>query len=441
MNARASWSGRSRTRAAGSIVDQIVSSAGNFLVPFAALHHLGLAGVAACTLAYTAVTLVLGVARPLILTPLVVRFSAAGDRARRRATRMAAGASLLLGLLVLEVCAGISLLLPEAAGDVVLAAGFALVPILVQDALRYHCFASGRPWSAAVNDAVCLFAIGVATTVVVVADAVSVASLLLAWGAGVAVGAVAGCVQLRVWPRPFAGLRWIREQRDIGLPLAAGGVVTQGAGRAVPIVIGSIAGMAALGLLAAGQTLLLPINTVLAATGAFVLPECARRLSSRGARHVARILTAVSGALFVATLAYAAIVSVLPEALGRAYAGHNWDEALSMLAPVAWWSAATALCCGSWIGLQVYGASRTVLRVSIAQGALQLLGAGLGASLAGIDGGAWGIAIGSLLAAAVWATAFRRATARRILEEIGSSAHPTGIPRPRAEQAAIDVGA
>lgn len=431
-----SWGGRTRSRALGSIVDQMVCSAGNFLVLLAALHLLDLPGVAASTLAYTGVTYVLTIVRPLVVTPLVIRFTTASDAERARASGMAAGASLLIGLAVLNACAAASLLLPDAAAPIVLAAGLAVPAILVQDVWRYHCFASGRPWAATVNDGICLVAILVLLLAHLALGEASAASLIVVWGAGVGVGAVAGCLQLRLRPACTSGPRWIREQRDLGAPLAGAGLVMQSVGRISPVLIGAIVGMAALGRFSAAQSLMLPMNTVLTATAAFMLPESARRLQARGADHLFRLLTVVSLALGAAVAMFATVVFFLPDAIGRTYAGGSWDEAIGLLLPVAGWTVSLGLSYGSWIGLQTLGRSTDVLRVSVVLGTLQILGAAVGASTAGLSGGVWGITIGSLAATVLWVATFRRA-ARAHVPLPGPA--DAAVPGQRAAERAVHL--
>ncbi len=426
-----SWAGKARNRAVASVIDQILCSAGNFLILLAALHLLDLPGVAACTLAYTAITLVLSIVRPLVLTPLVIRFTPATDAERHRASSMAAGASLLIGVATIVGAAAASLVLPRSAAAIVLAAAVAVPPILVQDAWRYHCFASGRPWSAALNDSICLVATASLLVGHVAFGEAGVASLILVWGAGAGCGAMVGCVQLGLRPAWRSGMRWIREHRDLGAPLAGAGLIMQSVGRIAPILIGAIVGMAALGRVSAAQSLMLPMNTLLTAAAAFMLPESARRLREHGPEHVFSCLIRLCAGLALMVTLFATVVRLLPDAIGRTYAGGSWDEAVPMLIPVAGWTLGIALSYGSWIGLQTYGRSKDVLVVSVIQGTLQIVGAAIGASTAGLQGGAWGITAGSLASSGVWYFMFRRATRLQLALQVELPPGDPAVPAPR----------
>ncbi|MGQ0844961.1 MAG: hypothetical protein ACT4QF_12575 [Sporichthyaceae bacterium] len=384
-----------------ALVDQAVCSAGNFVVLLAALHLLDLRGVGSYTLAYGCAMWVLAIVRPLILEPTMIRFAAASPRQRRIATSRSAGAAAGIGFALAAVCAAISTVLPGAAAAIVLGAGLAMPTLLVQDAWRYAFFTAGRPWAAVVNDGACLVAIAALLIGAGVLADPGPGLLLGLWGLGLGAGTVLGCWQLKVFPDFARGPRMLRQHRDLGLPLAGAALVVQGASRVALIVVGVSAGMPAVGQIYAALALMTPVNVLLLAAPTFAVPETVRRLE-HGAAVVRRYLVLLSVALATLVLAFAVVTRLLPEGLGRLYAGENWEHATATLWPVACWVAATAAYAGAKVGLQARAQATLIARLSLAQGVLQLTASVAGLAVFGVSGAAWGLALGTALGAALW---------------------------------------
>ncbi|MGQ0468135.1 MAG: hypothetical protein ACT4QG_22810 [Sporichthyaceae bacterium] len=404
-----------RGRALAALTDQAVCSAGNFVVLLAALHLLDLAAVGAYTIAYGAAMWTLAVVRPLVLEPVMLRFAATAPREQSAAAAGAAGAAAAIGLLLAAACALAATVLPSTAAAVVLGAGLAMPMLLVQDAWRYAFFTAGRPWAAAANDAVCLAAIVALLVGAGILGDPGPGLLLALWGAGLGVGAVAGCRQLRVLPAVGRASRTLREHRDLGLPMAGAALVVQGASRVALILVGAAAGMAAVGQIYAALALLTPVNVLLLAAPIFAVPETIRRLDA--GRVVARQLFALSAVLGGAVLAFALVTALLPDGVGRLWVGENWEHARALLWPVAVWATATAAYVGAKVALQARSLATTIARLSLAQGGLQIACTVLGLIPFGVTGAAWGLAGGSVVATGLWWLAARRALPR------------SGIPR------------
>lgn len=403
-----------RGRALAALADQAVCSAGNFAVLLAALHLLDLGGVGAYTLAYGCATWTVAVVRPLVLEPVMVRFSAASPRERSIASSGAAGAAALVGLLLAAASALAATVLPNAAAGVVLGVGVAMPMLLVQDAWRYAFFTAGRPWAAVANDAVCLVAIvGLLVGAGAVGDP-GPGLLLALWGVGLGVGAVFGARQLRAVPDVRRARQTLRRHRDLGVPMAGAALLVQGAGRVALILVGAAAGMAAVGQLYAALALLTPVNVLLLAAPIFAVPETVRRRGA-GAAVIRRYLFALSGALGGAVLLFALATQLLPDALGLVWVGENWEHARVMLWPMAAWVTATALYAGAKVALQARSRATTIARLSLAQGGLQIACSGLGLMALGVTGAAWGLAAGSAVATGLWWLAALRSLAEPVI--------------------------
>lgn len=378
------------------------------MVLLAALHLLDLAGVGAYTMAYGCAMWTLAVVRPLVLEPVVVRFSAAAPREQGSAASGAAGAAAVVGLLLAAVCALGAAVLPDAAAGVVLGAGVAMPTLLVQDAWRYAFFTAGRPWAAVGNDSVCLLAIvGLLVGAGRLGDP-GPGLLLALWGAGLGVGALVGCRQLGVVPDLLRAGPTLRQHRDLGLPMAGAALVVQGASRVALILVGAVAGLAAVGQIYAALALLTPVNVLLLAAPIFAVPETVRRLGA-GAALLRRYLFGLSAALGGAVLAFALATQLLTDGPGRLWVGENWGQARVMLWPVAVWVTATAAYAGAKVALQARSRGGTIARLSLAQGALQIACSVAGLIPFGVTGAAWGLAAGSAVATGLWWLAALRA--------------------------------
>ncbi|HVX18471.1 MAG TPA: hypothetical protein VHA73_10615 [Acidimicrobiales bacterium] len=398
-------------RAAGAIVDQALSSLQNFVVLFAALHYLSVGGIGEFTLAYTISLLALSTVRSLVLEPITIRFSAAGDRDRRSATASASGASLLLGLLTTALALLAFPLLPRHAALIVLAAAAIMPLLLVQDAWRFHLFASGRAWAAAANDGICLIATGLVTLAVVHHGHPTVPVLMIVWGVGTGAGLIAGIVQIGVLPGARSAWRWLTSHKDLGLRLAGETLAQQAAGRLSLIMLSGIVSVGALGELSASRTLMTPLTTLIAATIAFAVPE-AVRLRARSGRQLDLYVTGLSIALVATVVVFTAGLYFLPARLGHLLAGKNWGISKKLLIPTALWAAGMGANQGPRVGLRAVQQPKLILRVASFLGVCLLVGTTIGAVTAGAEGAAWGFGLVSAFGQVPWQIAYRRANPR-----------------------------
>lgn len=395
------------SRPSAAIADQIAFSLANFLILFSALHWLGAAPLGAFTLTMTLTILLQTAARSLVLEPLSIRFSTVSTDARRRGGADAAGASLLIGTVVVGLSAAYDLLSSGSLG-MTSAAGATLVALLVQDAWRFTFFAGRQPWRTALNDTVCLLATAGLLWFAAATGRTDGTFLIAAWGLATAVGAVLGCAQLRTLPSVRGGLRWLRDQRDVGLPLMGSTLAQQAAGRLSLVLVATLAGHAALGLVSASRTLLTPMTAAIAATFSIAVPDAVRRLR-RSPEALRRYTSLVSGVLLAATAALSAAIYVLPTSAGRLIAGQNWENAHSLLVPTALWVAGMALSQGPRVGMRALGQATAVFRVSCVLGVILLACTTVGVVTGGATGAAWGFGLASVGGQVLWQAAYRRA--------------------------------
>jgi len=390
------------SRAAGSVLDETLSSLQNFVILFAALRYLSVNDLGRFTLAYTGTLLVESALKSLVLEPLAIRFSAADESTLRHAGRSCVGAALVVGAAWAAGSGALALAVPASERSTVVTAGLIVPALMVQEAWRVYFFTAGRVWRAVVNDGMCLLGTLALVAVWIISGGETTPTILLGlWGVGTALGAIAGMVQSRIVPAPFQGVRWTREHWRLGSRLAGGTSIEQLSGRISLGLIGTIAGTVALGQFAAARTVLTPATTAVASTVNFAVPEAAR-LRARRDRRLGLFIVGLSIVLGGVVCALTALIYVTPDAVGHVIAGSNWDLAKVLLLPVALSGVALAARQGARVGLRIREDSPAIFRLSVATGLLVVAGTTAGAALGGANGAAWSFAGSHVLTTAMW---------------------------------------
>jgi O-antigen/teichoic acid export membrane protein len=178
--------------------------------------------------------------------------------------------------------------------------------------------------------------------------------------------------------------------------------------------------------LRAAQVLLGPLNLVFAAFNAFTLPMFARRFADT--RSLLRVGVAGSAVLGAVSTAWVAVLVLIPDSLGWAILGRNWEGADSVMLPSGLLLIAGALVLGASNGLMAMRRADLMLRVTIVQAPLFLLGVG-GALWWDVVAAAYGFAVAqSVGLVATWwvfvGASTRPANSRH-------AARPSRLDRPR----------
>jgi len=250
---------------------------------------------------------------------------------------------------------------------------------------------------------------GIAICIVTGTD--QLAWYLLAWAVSVW---VAGMLGVRQFSRPSGlprSISWIREHLGLSLRLGADYLLNMGTVALTTSVLVSLLGFAATGGLRFAQTLLGPIQVLLAALGSFMVPLLARRLAVRGAPSIRRPASLMAlGSCGVAAVVLLVLL-VLPATVGEELLGESWDEARLVMPAVGLSACLVALAMGGSLSLKVLGRADLLFRVTMLQAPLIfLLGVGGGLWL-GIQGAAWGLATAQGVGCAVIVVVAWRATA------------------------------
>ena len=392
----------SSRRGAATLADQAFSSLQNYLILILALRSLDLGQLGEFSIAYTVMFFVLGVVRAFVFEPFTIRFTTASQEVRHKAGRDATGASLTAGVILGLVCLACAFVaLSGPARTLLIMFGVALPIMLLQDAWRMFLFSSGRPWSAAINDASCLFATVPLVVAAEILTKVNPALLIGIWAAGTAVGALLGLTQTHVRPLPSGCGRWYRQTKDLSFNLAGASIAIPGPALIAYTMMAWVVSVAAVGQLGASIAIMAPVTTFVTATTLFLLPEAAR-WHHDGGRKLIKSSATVSVGLFVVVLAAAEIISVLPGTLTHLLVGPNWHIAIRLLLPVAIWIAASAARQAPGSALRAIGQGRKVLYLSIVTG-IGIMAAALGGgAIGGARGAAWGYAFSETASVALW---------------------------------------
>jgi hypothetical protein len=384
-----------------AIADQALSSATNFLLNLAAARSLSPGVFGALTLAFSAYLIILGISRALGSEPLTVHFSNTQPPRMRRAISDAAGSALVIGLVLGGGMVVIGWTQGDPVRDAFIGIGLFMPGLLLQDSWRLAFFAKSNGRGAFSNDLVWAVLLVPLVAFLLTSGRGSVLMFALAWGAtGTAAGLV-GLLQLRLFPDPRRAFQWWKQERHLATRYLGEFAALSGGGQASTYSIAVSAGLQAVGNIRASFILLGPLNVLFMGTSAVAVPHAVRVARVSGGR-LHRFAIAVSLALATAPLVWAFILLAAPAAWGEVILGGTWSGARKFLLPAAVAMAGSGASAGAATALRGLAAARSSLRARILAALAVVAAALTGGLVAGGLGAAWGLAVGSWLAALSW---------------------------------------
>jgi len=390
-------------RALWGVADQMLSSGTNFALGVFVARSATPSEFGVYGLIFATYLIALNVARPLSSEALLIRFTGAPPAAWAAAVHGSAGSVVVVGSVLGVICilAGLSLGGFEGTAFVVL--GVALPGLLLQDAWRLAFFGGGRGRAALVNDLVWAVVLVPVIAVLVLTGRDTPLAVIIAWAVSANVAAVIGIAQMGIAPHPASARAWLRDQRDLGRPLLADRMATNGVAELAPYAIGAIAGLPAIGAIRAAQLLLGPFGVIFQGISLISLPE-AVRMAKRPRRRLLPATIMFTAGLVILVLITGLVLSLLPEVIGRALLGQTWTSARETLLPYTLVVAGMMFGAGPNVGLRALGAAVESMRVGIVRSILFLIGTLVGASVGAAPGAALGMAAGQWLGNGVsWA--------------------------------------
>ena len=357
-------------RAAWSFAGQAASSGSNFLLSVLVLSVATAAEFATFSLCIMTYALVLQLVRAAVAVPatLLQTGEADADDAQRAAavavTVAASGvaAAAMVAASVVGTGTGRSLLA---------VIGLSLPVLLYQDALRYACYAWGRPSVATVSDVTWLTLQAVFSALLFAVDRESPTGFLAVWAAGGVVTGLATGAYLRLTPRFTAARTWLRSHRDLWQRLLGEFVVASSSHQAVWYGLAIVAGAGELGRVKAAQTLLGPLVVLVLGGSAFGVPESVRAAHDRQRlRFVALRLSAflVATAVVCGVAAYALVPT-----FGPALFPNSWETARPLIPLLTAFTAALGASLGPTAALRALDQNQWLLRVRATSGAAVVL--------------------------------------------------------------------
>lgn len=409
-----------------SIADQALISLANFALSAIVARTMGPTDFGAFTIAFTAYLLTLAISRSVATQPLLIRYSGTSQTEWRRGTSQAAGTVVVVGIGGGLACLAAGSLAEGALREALITVGFMMPGLMLWDIWRYAFFAAARGKSAFVIDAVLVAVLLAALAAIALFRGASVVWPTLAWGASAAAVGVVGSAHAGVLPRPLLAWTWWREQRDIALRYLLEAATESTATLMTYNGIAFIAGLAAVGTLRGAQLIFGPLNILFQGLNLVAIAEGVRLLKSSG-RRLRDACLLLSAALVGATLVWGSAISAIPDSLGVLLLGPTWGPARSVLLPAILGLVAIGLIVPAWVGLRALGAASQSLRVRIISSPVTLLCGVGGAALLGVQGAAWGIAIGTGFGAALSWRQFLATLSEYGMSESGRA--PSGVVR------------
>jgi O-antigen/teichoic acid export membrane protein len=382
-------------RGGWTLADQIVSSGTNFTLVVLLARAMPAASFGAFVLLYGYYVVCIQLAQTAFAEPLLVRFPRDSDEARR-ALRDTSGAAVVFGL-----AGGVALLplsVPLLGGITapVLVLAAVLPALLVQDTLRMGFIAAGQPRKAMVTDVAwgvsqCLATLGVLTVTT------KLAWVLLAWAFGGLVATGLAMAQARVVPRVRSAPGWLREYGDLARPYIVEGVALTVSEYGTLLVVGRVAGLAAVGSLRIANALFGPAGVLIGAGRVIAIAELSRVAAYRPHR-VGRGAILIALGLGTVGAVSGLVAMVLPGRIGASVFGSAWSTMVPLLPALTIYRIAQGAVMGPTSALRAVQAIRALFWLRLAAAAGLIAASALGARLAGAGGAATGLATAMTLA-------------------------------------------
>lgn len=396
MRRRRRWSSVTRIRLRAFVwgfADQGVSSGSTLLFTVAAGRILGPAGLGVVFIGFSSYLVALGLLRAFVVDPLIASSAVQGRILRLEADRAALSIVVLGAPLGAGVMVSAGLLAPS-----ILARGLLLfapwvLPALLHELVRSVLFRDSRLRLVTALDLLWL-----GTLVALIPMAVHLDrdwAVVGAWGAGGLVAATVGLASLGI--RPLSARRafwwWRTNALLLGRWLAAASAVYVVCTYLTVILLGFILGAADLGGLRAVLSAMTPLSLIVPALSLPGLPAISRAAgnSLSEARRLAAALGVVASLL---ASVYVVIIGLVPGFLGLLF-GNEFENFSSLVWPLGLGQTVAAFSIGAILLLKAEQRGRAFFGVRSLASLLSLILPVLFALLLGLNGAAWGFALGA----------------------------------------------
>jgi O-antigen/teichoic acid export membrane protein len=389
-------------RVSWGILDQAVSSLGNFVLSICAARGLPVSGFGAFSLAFVFFIFLVNASRGVATDPLMVRFSGPETPEWRRAVGAASGAALNLGLLAALCSLAAGLVAGGPVGTSFAALAVGLPGLLLQDSYRCALFSRGQGKRVFLNDLLWSVLQVAGLGVLLSLDKVSITALMLVFGGTATVAAGFGWWQTGLAPRPTWTRSWFATHRSLSGRYLIENIAVGGARQVQVFALGAVAGLAAVAQQRAAEILMGPFLILLAGVGQVSVPE-ARTVIGQDPGRLRRFCLTLGGiqAALAAGWAVAAMI-VLPWGPGELLLGDLWRPAQRLLVPLTLIYVLGFFHAALTAGLRALGASRRSLKAQLVTSTLFASFGVVGAYLGAAWGASWAVVIGLVIGLATW---------------------------------------
>ncbi|QOC92756.1 MATE family efflux transporter [Micromonospora craniellae] len=384
-------------RAVAALSVNGLSSVGNLMVSVFVARGESLSGLGQFALAFSVYVLVIGLVRTALTESVLAARTAPGRRVIGQGARRAAAVAVVSG--VITAATGAVLNSPY-----LTVAGLALPGLVVYDYVKAISIGIGGTRVAWTQECAWLACTALSVGTVVVADAPTV-MIFAGWAAS---GAVLGVV-VALWQRYGVLPGWGLDRREtrVSASFAAQFLVTTGSAQLALSGLAATAGVAVVGALGAARTVFGPVTLLMTTLSSLIVPYLAQ---SRADTTRARVRAA--GAVVALTvgvlLPLVLVVCLLPDEVGRAVLGDNWQAARPLLPLLSVEALLAPIALVAFAGHRVQSAGARALAIGVVLGPLRIATIVAGGVLFGAGGAAGALAVLALLSAACWWSSYLR---------------------------------
>ncbi|MFB7212660.1 hypothetical protein [Streptomyces sp. NPDC056255] len=394
---------RARTAIVCSVADQGVAALTNILVLVTAARLSTVAEFARFSAVYLVFTVLLGVSGAYTGQPLVLRRG--GSEEVRGACRSAVAFTLLAAAVLGAALAGVCLLVPGATADALMALGLVLPVVLGQDTMRYAFSTLHLPHLALAGDVLRL--VCVLGALALQPHGVPAARLVVVWGLAALPALIlsAALLHRRVAGAPVRPGVLLRRGH-LGRRFVVEFAVGNATGQLSVLGLGAVGNPLVVGALRGATTLFGPLNVLFTSATGFGPPLLGRLDGERRRVRAAAVLAAV---LATGAAAWATVLALLPDPVGRRLLGDTWPTAAALLPATGSQYAAMAVGTCGLLALRMLD-PRTTLAIQVVFSLASVAFLTGGYALGGVPGAAWGLCLGSgCKAVATWTRVARLA--------------------------------
>lgn len=396
--------------------DQVASALSNALLVLVTARVLSPGAFGAFAVAYTVFVLLAGALRGS-LGHLVLVEGEQGSAAEETAPR-ASGATVVIGAAAGAAIVAIALGVGGGSGRALVSLAVVFPGLVVQDIGRHCLVAARRPLAALLNDSGWLVATVPAVLVAQSVGGKTPTSAILGWGIVGNVAAVVAVIQLRMFPKPRAGLAWLRDRRRLAGPFFIEFLTAQGTVYISLLGLAAVTSVVAVGAVQGAFLLLAPLTVGTAGAQLVLIPDAvAVRHDHTALRQHVRVSTAV---ILVISAVWVGVLALMPGLAGRKVLGATWPHAHRLVLPLGLAVAMAAAGAGPLAALRALRAARRSFVARVATSPATVLSIPF-AAVWGVEGFCVGIAIGDCAASVALMLSFIAAVRTRVVQDRGGA--------------------